>query len=99
MAPFEGKEDVKITDRSVADVLKEMFKHHLPRVETDEVDARMDIAMQEDEDNDDLFGRDSAAEEGARKESTQARKETELKQEEQKIAMSEDSGEDDIFWN
>lgn len=95
MAIFESKEDVKTVDRGVADVLKEMFKHHLPRVETDEADAKME--MQEEEDNDDLFGGDSAAEEVVRKESTQARKQVELKQEEHKVVMSEDSGEDDIF--
>jgi len=72
MAPFEGKDDVKNADRSVADVLKEMFRHYLPKVEVDEVDAEM--AGQEDEDDDDLYGLDdSNAGDGAKKESAQAK--------------------------
>lgn len=39
IAAFKSKDDVQETDRKVADVLKEMFRHHLPKVELDEMDA------------------------------------------------------------
>ena len=33
MAPFEGKDDVSFADRRSADLLKEMFRQHLPKME------------------------------------------------------------------
>ena len=32
MTPFEGKDDTRMADRRVADLLKEMFRHHLPKM-------------------------------------------------------------------
>ena len=32
MTPFEGKDDTRMADRRVADILKEMFRHHLPKL-------------------------------------------------------------------
>ena len=40
MVPFEGKNDIRDADRRVADILKELFRHHLPKPEVvDEDDA------------------------------------------------------------
>ncbi len=33
IVPFESKEDVQDADRRVADILKEIFSLHLPKVE------------------------------------------------------------------
>ena len=33
MVPFEGKDDVKLADRRVAELLKEIFRPYLPKVE------------------------------------------------------------------
>ena len=33
MIAFESREEVQAADRNAADILKEMFRHHLPKVE------------------------------------------------------------------
>lgn len=93
IAAFKSKDDVQETDRKVADVLKEMFRHHLPKVELDEVDAQMGEVAQEDEDDKDLFGdEEKDMDEGNNKSEAEGDQAPALKEEQPK-----DDSEDDIW--
>ena len=100
MTPFEGKEDVQVADRRVADLLKEMFRHHLPKVEElDEGDAEMHegaaqlAGSQEDEDDDGFYRSSNKKRSSVKVEQMDAAN----SEEERKIAMSEDSFDENIF--
>lgn len=101
MTPFEGKEDVQVADRRVADLLKEMFRHHLPKVEElDEGDAEMHegaaqlAGSQEDEDDDGYYRSSKKKRSSDKDEQMDA---ADSMEEERKIAMSEDSFDENIF--
>ena len=50
IVPFEGKEDVLDADKRVADILKELFRHHLPKPA-----PPSDFEAEEDHDDGDDF--------------------------------------------
>ena len=72
---FESRDDAKAADQTVADLLKEMFRHKLPKVET--FDSEEDDFVGGDKDDKDakmLAGADVPGEDGRqRKSSSKAR--------------------------
>jgi len=62
MTPFEGRDDLKDADRRVADLLKEMFRHHMPKLpeptsmDEDGDDFNDKDLMKKESDEDGLFG-------------------------------------------
>lgn len=66
--PFEGRDDIQDADRRVADLLKGMFTHHLPRVKLeDQDDFDAEMKHNDSEDDGELFGIDETERRRSRK--------------------------------
>ena len=100
--PFEGAEDIKDADRRVADLLKEMFSQHLPRVEIEEQEPLKD---EQSDDGQDLYtGQEGPQESKKRRlkresdvKAEQAAKESSPVASKPEEPAASQSSEDDIF--